>query len=40
MLNIGGLHEGVVIDHIKAGGAMKIYKYLTLLFIKYLQNMG
>lgn len=30
MLNIGGLHEGVVIDHIKAGGAMKIYKYLNL----------
>ncbi|MBE5936633.1 MAG: aspartate carbamoyltransferase regulatory subunit [Lachnospiraceae bacterium] len=30
MLNIGGLHEGVVIDHIKAGGAMKIYNYLNL----------
>ena len=24
-LNIGGLNEGVVIDHIQAGGAMKIY---------------
>lgn len=30
MLNIGGLIEGVVIDHIQAGGAMKIYEYLNL----------
>ena len=30
MLNIGGLNEGVVIDHIKAGGAMEIYHYLNL----------
>lgn len=30
MLNIGGLSEGVVIDHIKAGGAMEIYHYLHL----------
>ena len=30
MLSIGGLHQGVVIDHIKAGGAMKIYNYLNL----------
>ena len=30
MLNIGGLQEGVVIDHIKAGGAMEIYNYLGL----------
>lgn len=30
MLNIGGLHEGVVIDHIKAGGAMQIYNYLQM----------
>lgn len=30
MLNIGGLNEGVVIDHIQAGGAMKIYEYLNL----------
>lgn len=30
MLNIGGLNEGVVIDHIKAGGAMEIYNYLQL----------
>lgn len=30
MLNIGGLHEGIVIDHIKAGGAMEIYNYLNL----------
>ena len=30
MLNIGGLHQGVVIDHIQAGAAMKIYEYLNL----------
>ncbi|MCR5202397.1 MAG: aspartate carbamoyltransferase regulatory subunit [Lachnospiraceae bacterium] len=30
MLNISGLYEGVVIDHIKAGGAMNIYEYLNL----------
>lgn len=30
MLNIGGLSQGVVIDHIKAGGAMEIYHYLNL----------
>ena len=30
MLNIGGLQEGVVIDHIKAGGSMEIYHYLEL----------
>lgn len=30
MLNVGGLHEGIVIDHIKAGGAMEIYNYLNL----------
>ncbi len=30
MLNISGIHEGVVIDHIKAGGAMEIYDYLDL----------
>lgn len=30
MLNIGGLAQGVVIDHIQAGGAMKIYDYLNL----------
>lgn len=30
MLNIGGLNQGVVIDHIRAGGAMKIYDYLKL----------
>lgn len=30
MLNIGGLTNGIVIDHIKAGGAMKIYSYLNL----------
>lgn len=30
MLNIGGLNYGIVIDHITAGGAMKIYSYLDL----------
>jgi aspartate carbamoyltransferase regulatory subunit len=30
MLNIGGLKQGVVIDHIKAGGAMEIYHYLNM----------
>ena len=27
MLNIGGLNQGVVIDHIKAGHSMEIYQY-------------
>lgn len=30
MLNIGGLHQGVVLDHIQAGGAMRIYEMLQL----------
>ena len=30
MLNIGVLNQGIVIDHIQAGGAMKIYTYLNL----------
>lgn len=30
MLNIGGLHEGFVLDHIEAGRSMEIYKYLSL----------
>ena len=30
MLNISGLNQGIVIDHIKAGGAMQIYEYLNL----------
>ena len=30
MLNIGGLHEGFVLDHIEAGKSMEIYKYLNL----------
>ena len=30
MLNISGLQEGVVLDHIPAGKAMEIYKYLGL----------
>ncbi|NLZ83343.1 MAG: aspartate carbamoyltransferase regulatory subunit [Clostridiales bacterium] len=33
MLNIGVLNEGIVIDHIKAGGAMKIYSYLNLEYV-------
>ncbi len=30
MLNVGELNEGVVLDHIEAGKAMSIYKYLKL----------
>jgi len=30
MLNIGVINQGIVIDHIQAGGAMKIYSYLDL----------
>ena len=30
MLNIGGLKEGIVLDHIKAGKSMSIYKHLGL----------
>ena len=30
MLNIGGLHEGFVLDHIQAGKSMDIYHYLRL----------
>ena len=30
MLNIGGIKEGVVLDHIQAGKSMEIYKYLGL----------
>ncbi len=30
MLSIGGLHEGVVLDHIPSGKAMDIYKRLKL----------
>lgn len=30
MLNIGGLQEGIVLDHIEAGKSMEIYKYLNL----------
>ncbi|MGB4659267.1 MAG: aspartate carbamoyltransferase regulatory subunit [Mobilitalea sp.] len=35
MLNIGGINQGIVIDHIKAGGAMKIYSYLNLDNLDY-----
>ncbi len=30
MLNVGSLNEGVVLDHIKAGKSMEIYKHLGL----------
>lgn len=30
MLNIGGLTNGIVLDHIQAGKSMDIYKYLRL----------
>lgn len=30
MLNIGGLKNGIVLDHIQAGKSMDIYKYLKL----------
>lgn len=30
MLNVGQLNEGVVLDHIKAGKAMDLYRYLKL----------
>ena len=30
MLNISGLNNGIVIDHIRAGKAMEIYNYLKL----------
>ena len=30
MLNIEGLNQGIVIDHIQAGGAIQIYEYLNL----------
>lgn len=30
MLNIGGINEGFVLDHIEAGKSMAIYKYLKL----------
>ena len=30
MLNISGIHEGFVLDHIQAGKSMEIYKYLNL----------
>jgi len=35
MLNIGVINEGIVIDHIEAGGAMKIYSYLNLEELDY-----
>ena len=30
MLNISGIHEGYVLDHIQAGMSMKVYDYLKL----------
>ena len=37
MLNIGGLQEGVVIDHIRSSGSMEIYHYLELEKIRLLR---
>ena len=28
MLNVGSLNEGIVLDHIKAGKCMQIYKFM------------
>ena len=33
MLNISGINNGVVLDHIQAGKSMDIYHYLNLLII-------
>ena len=30
MLTVGSIHEGFVLDHIKAGKAMEVYRYLHL----------
>ena len=30
MLNVGKIENGIVLDHIKAGASMRIYKYLNL----------
>ena len=30
MLNVGKMENGIVLDHIKAGASMRIYKYLNL----------
>ena len=30
MLNVGKIEEGFVMDHIKAGKSMEIYRYLQL----------
>ena len=30
MLNVGKIEEGLVLDHIKAGKSMEIYRYLQL----------
>lgn len=35
MLNISGINQGLVIDHIEVGGAMKIYNYLNLEKLDY-----
>lgn len=35
MLNISGITQGLVIDHIEVGGAMKIYNYLNLDKLDY-----
>ena len=40
MLTISGLKEGIVLDHIQAGKAMKIYKYLGLDKLAGSRNYG
>ena len=32
MLNISGIQEGVVLDHIQAGKSMDIYRYLPVSY--------
>ena len=38
MLNISGINNGVVLDHIQAGKSMDIYHYLNLQKCKEQQN--
>ena len=36
MLNIDSIHDGIVIDHIKAGMGMQIYKLAIKLVVAFL----
>ena len=38
MLNVDSLKRGIVIDHIKAGSCMDIYKYLELDKLSKMQK--